>query len=261
MAIYDVYGNKLIRGRDVSEPWETCMHRGYSSNTVYENTLEAAYRAYLNGADWVEVDAHLSSDGVYISNHDATITVGGTTYTIANESVETLTNLVLSVDPEYGDCHVPTLESLLKMCCFTGLKANIDCKAINATTLAQLVIKTGMSGRASYANCSVGNAATILSIDKNASFIFRYSSENLSTWESALTDSLTRANSIVWERYDTPVTDAMINAIKAKGFRFMMTEVTKASQIYCLPDLIEFGSTVDSEAVNKEYVDSVDLGL
>ena len=173
MSVYDINGNILINDeRMLSVPWLNSMHRGYSSPTVHENTLAAYYRAFLNGADWVEVDARLSSDDVYVSNHDSTVTVDGVTYEIADTSSEVLTSLVLSHDSEYGDCCIPTLKDVLTLCLYTGMNANIDCKDIDATTLAKLVVDCGMSGRVSYANTTTANAQTILGIDPNAGFIF-----------------------------------------------------------------------------------------
>lgn len=129
MSVYDIHGNAISGGGGSDEPhlsvpWVSSMHRGYSSSTVHENTLEAFYRAYLNGANWIEVDARLSSDGIYISNHDATVTVDGVAYDIGQSTATTLTSLVLSVDPVYGDCHIPTLESATQKYTFTPQQIN-----------------------------------------------------------------------------------------------------------------------------------------
>ena len=264
MRIYDYQGNYETVVNDapsLSTPWITAMHRGYSSPTVHENTLEAFYRAYQNGADWIEVDARLSSDGVYISNHDSTVTVDGTTYTIANETAETLTALVLSVDPVYGDCHIPTLESVLKMCAYTGMNANVDCKAIDPNSLAQLVIDCGMSGRVAYANTTAQNAATILETDPNAGFIFRYSAENLSAWTELLTDYHTRQRSFAW---DYAISYEAMEATRAEGFKYAFTPVSMSNYqnvMPYVPDMCEFSATADCKTINNNYLDSLDFGL
>ncbi len=265
MAIYDYQGNVVSTGGSddphLTVPWVSSMHRGYSSSTVHENTLEAFYRAYLNGADWIEVDARLSSDGVYISNHDATITVGGTTYTIANETAETLTSLILSVDPTYGDCHIPTLESVLKMCAYTGMSANIDCKAITASTLAKLVVDTGMSGRCAYANTTTANATTILATDPNAGFIFPYSTSNLSSWANAISDYHARQRSYAWS---ASISNEALENTRAYGFKFLVSETNAsnyASKMVYNPDMVEFQATVDCKTLNQNYLNSLDFGL
>lgn len=266
MAVYDINGITISGGGGSSEPhlvtpWVSSMHRGYSSSTVHENTLEAFYRAYLNGADWIEVDARLSSDGVYVSNHDATVTVDGVTYTIANETAETLTSLVLSTDPTYGACHIPTLESVLKMCAYTGMKANIDCKAINASSLAQLVVDSGMSGRAAYANTTTSNATTILSTDPNAGFIFIYTDSNLTTWSTALTDYSVRQRSYA---YTSAISYEIIEATRASGFKIMSTETKSTNYMTKMPfnaDMMEFSSTANCKTLNQTYLNSLDFGL
>ena len=250
MVLYDYSGKKL----EVVTPWVSSMHRGYSSSTVHENTLPAFYRAYLNGAQWIEVDARMSSDSVYVVNHDATVTVGGTTYTIASETASTLTNLVLSTDPTYGNCKLPTLESVLKLCCYTGMSANIDCKAINASTLAKLVVDTGMSGRVAYANTSTSNAATILGVDPNAGFIFSYS--DLATWTSAITDYHTRQKSYAWA---STISNAALEATRAAGFNYMLSEVSTTALMSYVPDMVEFTAASDCNSLNRSYIDSLVL--
>lgn len=264
MAIYDVNGNVISSGGGsdaphLSVPWVSSMHRGYSSSTVHENTLEAFYRAYLNGANWIEVDARLSSDGVYISNHDAAVTVSGTTYTIANETAETLTSLILSTDPTYGECHIPTLESVLKMCAYTGMHANIDCKAINATTLAKLVVDCGMSGRAAYANTTTSNVATILATDPNAGFIFPYSS--LSDWATAIEDYHVRQRSYAWA---SAISNEVLENTRSYGFKFLVSETNTSnysSKMKFNPDMVEFQATQDCKTLNNAYLNSLDFGL
>lgn len=262
MAIYDIYGNVLSEDTDkLITPWLSAMHRGYSSQTVHENTLEAFYRAFLNGANWIEVDARLSSDNVYISNHDATVTVDGTTYTIASETAATLTALVLSVDPTYGDCHIPTLESVLKMCAYTGMSANVDCKAIDATSLSKLVVDCGMSGKVSYANTSTSNAATILATDPNAGFIFSYSTSNLSSWATALTDYHVRQRSYAWS---SSISNENMENTRKYGFKYLVSETNGTNYTTKMPynpDMIEFQATVDCKTLNDTYLANVDLGL
>ena len=266
MAVYDINGNDISGGGGSSEPhlttpWESSMHRGYSSSTVHENTLEAFYRAYLNGAQWVEVDARRSSDGVYISCHDATVTVDGVTYTIANETAATLTSLVLSVDPTYGDCHIPTLESILKMCAVTGMKANIDCKDVAPATLAKLVVDCGMSGRVAYANMSYGYCNSFLAVDPNSGFIFPYSTNNLTNFEDAISEYAVKQRSYAWA---SSISYEALEATRAAGFKYLVSEVNAtnySSKMPFNPDMVEFQANQNCKAINKAYLDSLDLGL
>ncbi len=256
VAIYNVNGETVDAGsKELKVPWTSEMHRGYSSGTVHENTLAAFHRAWLNGADWIEADARLSGDDVYVVNHDATITVGGVTYTIAEETAETLTALVLSTDSTYGECRLPTLESVLKLCLYTGMNANIDCKAINAETLAQLVVDCGMSGRVAYANLYPSSASPILSVDPNAGFIFSYNSSNLTAWANVL-DYHTRQRSYAWSG---SVSYEALEATRALGFKYLQNEVNSTTNMHYAPDMIEFKVNADCHALNKSYLQSLAL--
>lgn len=249
--IYDYNGNviKAKSEKTYEVPWVTSMHRGYSSDTVHENTIAAYKRAFLNGADAIETDARLTSDGVYVVSHDATITVNDTTYTISSETAQTITNLVLSHDEEYGDCKLPTLESVLRLCAHAGIFAFIDCKSIDADTLAELVISCGMSGKTSYANTTIENANTILSIDKNASFTISYSDANLEAWGNALDDEVIR-KSYMW---GTGSDQGIINNVRETGFGYLMTPITYlANKLSFLPDAVEFETNIDCSDINKK---------
>lgn len=261
VPVYDANGNRLpvVEQKEITVPWVSSMHRGYtnavSGGSIHENTLPAYYRAFLNGADWVEVDARRSSDGVYVSNHDPTITVDDTTYTIAEETAETLTNLVLSTDDEYGDCKLPTLESVLKLCLYTGMCANIDCKSIDPETLAKLVVDVGMSGRVAYANTSTAYATRILAVDANAGFIISFSDTALSNWTNVLTDYHTRQRSYMYGGANI----ANIEKAKSNGYRYMITGISYANQITQVPDMVEYLAWIDCKAVNRTYLDNLTL--
>jgi glycerophosphoryl diester phosphodiesterase len=46
--------------------WITSAHRGFVDGALKENCLAAYYNAFLRGAEMIETDARLSSDGVLI---------------------------------------------------------------------------------------------------------------------------------------------------------------------------------------------------
>lgn len=255
MTIYDYSGNELFSTTpELSVPWFSDMHKGYSSPTVAPNTLAAFYRAFLNGADWVEVDARLASDGVYVVYHDAEIVQNGVRYIISEETSSTLTSLVLSVDDEYGECKIPTLKSVLDLCAYTGLCCNLDCKSINATTLAQMVVDCGMSGRVMYANTSTPNASAIMSIDSNAGFIFEY--QYLSAWASVITDNQVKLKSYVW---DTVISEEAMKSVRRQGFKYLLAGVSDIELMAYKPDCIEFETTADCKSLNDEYLASLVL--
>ncbi len=48
-------------------------HRGYKTNSIRENTLEAFTNAVNNGFDGIECDVRKSRDGILVISHDASI--------------------------------------------------------------------------------------------------------------------------------------------------------------------------------------------
>lgn len=237
-----------------SVPWESDMHRGYASATVAENTLPAFYRAWKNGADWIEADVRQSSDGVYVICHDPTVTVGGVTYTIANETAATLTALVLSTDAELGECKIPTLESVLKFALYADIKVNIDCKAITPATLAKLVMDCGMSGKVIYFNATVAEVNALMLADVNSGYGFKF--EQLNSWKDVITDKAIRQKSYAWAN---TVTYSALEATRSLGFKYLLSEVTNSTLMSFAPDAIEFTATTDCKKVNNSYIAVLEL--
>lgn len=96
-------------------PGAVVAHRG-ASEAAPENTLPAIAEAVRAGADYVEIDIRMSSDGVPVVIHDSTVdrTTDGT------GSVSTLTAAeILALDAgswfseEYAGTRIPTLEQAL----------------------------------------------------------------------------------------------------------------------------------------------------
>lgn len=261
MGVYNVNGESLLQDSapQIKVPWVSAAHTGFSTSTVAPNTLQAFHRAFLNGSDWIECDVRVTKDGGYIINHDPTVTVNGVTYTIVNETTETLTNLVLSTDVKYGECKIPTLESVLKLCSFTGMKMNIDCKSIEPQSLTKLVIDNGMSGKSAYANMSISDAEIILANDPNAGFIFN--SADISTWLAFLTDYHVRQRSFTWN-YQTTISEIENARKNGIGFLSAGTNASNYQVIMDLkPDMVEFVDSVDFKLLNKQYLDSINLGV
>ncbi len=87
-----------------------CAHRGASA--VYRgNTLEAFHGARDQGADWVELDIRVTSQGELVVHHDATYADGRVVWaTLASDRPK----------------EVPTLEQSLQAC--AGMGVNIEIK-------------------------------------------------------------------------------------------------------------------------------------
>jgi glycerophosphoryl diester phosphodiesterase len=100
--------------------WETrtlvIAHRGASA-AAPPNTLAAFEKAVELGADAVELDVHLSADGVPVVIHDATVdaTTDGSGR-VANLKLAQLKRLDAGshFDPVFAGEHIPTLEEVLE---------------------------------------------------------------------------------------------------------------------------------------------------
>ncbi len=89
---------------------QVMAHRGASAAAA-ENTLPAFRLARELGADWVELDARLSLDGVVVVHHDAHLSDGRMVSEVASDEL-----------PEY----VPSLAEALEEC--EGMGVNIEIK-------------------------------------------------------------------------------------------------------------------------------------
>ena len=84
--------------------FERIAHRGIPGERV-ENTLPGFMLAIELGADAIELDVHLSSDGVVVVHHDAVVLA----HAIANTSWRDLSHLVLA-----GGERLPRLQDVLE---------------------------------------------------------------------------------------------------------------------------------------------------
>ncbi len=90
-------------------------HRGASAQAP-ENTLAAIRRAWELGADGVEVDVHVTKDGVPVVIHDAdTARVAGKKLVVGRSTLKELKQLDVGVrfDEEFTGETIPTLEEVL----------------------------------------------------------------------------------------------------------------------------------------------------
>lgn len=262
LPIYKKDGSALKGSVEPSKsvPWKSQMHRGYGSSTIAENTLPAFYRAFLNGADTVEIDIRTSSDDVFVVAHDASVVVNGTTYVIAENTAETLTSLTLSTDPEYGACKLPTLYDVLKLCLFTGMGAHLDCKDIDVSKLAEFVVENGMQGKCTYDNTYKSDVSTILAIDPDAGFTFNGGTDIADWATNYITNHHNRQKSYAW--FYPPISAETLKSVRSYGFNVLMTNINASNSNTYMgirPDMIEFATNADCKALNNAYLESLEL--
>ena len=101
-------------------------HRGGSA-LAPENTLAAFEQAVARGADGVELDVRVSSDGRVVVHHDATLDRTTTLHGPVNRRTAA----------ELGHAHVPELHSVLRVC--RDLRVIVDLK-VNDPAFGRLVV-------------------------------------------------------------------------------------------------------------------------
>ncbi len=95
-------------------------HRGYSSY-ANQNTMEAFYGAVLYGADLIEMDVRITSDGVVVIYHDEYLhsltTCTDTTKTVENSTYAELMTYEVDALSAYGyaNSKIPTLREFLEL--------------------------------------------------------------------------------------------------------------------------------------------------
>ena len=237
--------------------WLSSAHRGFVDSVLKENCLAAYYNAYLNGADMIETDARLSSDGVLIVNHDPTVTGinenGETvTYTVAETPASKICALILCADDKWGTQYVPTLAQVLRLAYNTGLIVNIDLKdgTRSAEAVAKIVFAYGMQGRVIYALNGAGMAgmSKILAIDPDARFI-----DMVGRYYGA-EDYAERGKRCF--AYTSDISTASVNAIREKGFMLALTSLHSGNFVAAVgysPDMCEYLHTSDFRAIEDAY--------
>ena len=244
--------------------WITNAHRGFVEGELKENCLAAYYNAYLHGADIIETDARLSSDGVLIVNHDEDVKGydenGNPVSCIVKDTpADVICSVILSKDEKWGVQKVPTLEQVLHLAYNTGMGVNIDLKnglAI-AETVAKLVLKCGMQGKVIYALNGAGMPAinAIIAIDPDACF-----DGHGVSFAQQVKDYPERGKRCYCYTKDT--SPETVNAIRNYGCKLELISLKPENfeaAIACHPDICEFLHTSDFRAIEDDYLSKVKL--
>ena len=126
----------------ISPSWNPILsiHRGWAD--APQNTTQAFYNAFKNGYKMCECDIRETSDGEIVISHDATIKglLNGelVTYTVANETLETLKQLTLYND-NYTNCKIATLEEIVELAKYFNGMYFLDMKVFKSSVYYKCV--------------------------------------------------------------------------------------------------------------------------
>ncbi len=116
--IYDLVRNGSELSEELLIETEITAHRG-SSVTAPENTIPAIEKAMEEMADSVEIDVQMTSDGVIVLGHDASLKrVAGVNRSIASMSFAQLEQLDVGswFSKSYEGTRIPALSEVLELC-------------------------------------------------------------------------------------------------------------------------------------------------
>lgn len=247
--------NSLNITNYVETPWIQEIHRGITSQTIYENTVASMLEASKQGFNQVECDVRMTSDNVLVMSHEESI--GG--YVIANTTYNTLKSITLATDPVYGEQHIATFEEILKVAYYKELVLNVDIKVPSIIdAVVDAVLKAGMSGKVIYSpnsgETSIG--LHILSLDKRAKILYPYNKTNIEEYYATAFED--KSKIIIWQ-YFYNVNEESLNVIRNSGFVLLIADVLNPTYFDFRPDIIEYRTAPANEIhrINKEYMDSL----
>ena len=116
--IYDLVRNGSELSEELLIETEITAHRG-SSVTAPENTIPAIGKAMEEMADSVEIDVQMTSDGVIVLGHDASLKrVAGVNRSIASMTFAQLEQLDVGswFSKSYEGTRIPALSEVLELC-------------------------------------------------------------------------------------------------------------------------------------------------
>ena len=155
-SLLDIACNKLPENT-VTRSTLNIGHRGIPS-AAPENTLEGAIYAYEQGANVIEIDIYLSSDGQIVIMHDSTTT--RTCNSGVNVESTTLANLKklyvnkgYENNAKYKSCRIPTLKEFLEY--FKGKDCQLFIEIKSSKTAIVPAMKKLIDEYDMYGNCSV----------------------------------------------------------------------------------------------------------
>lgn len=172
---------------------EIFAHRG-ASGYAPENTLEAFALAIEQGADGIELDVQLSSDGVPVVIHDETVDrVTEKNGWVKDYTLQELKELTVLKNkfPGYSQSRIPTLKEVLEMVKPSAIQVNIELKTgiywypDIEKKVAKIVREMGMQDKIIYSSFNHYSVQRMKEIVPDARTAYLYSDVILDVAEYA----------------------------------------------------------------------------
>jgi glycerophosphoryl diester phosphodiesterase len=125
-----------------------CAHRGDTTHGAHENSLDSIREALTSGAEMIETDVQMTSDGILLCHHDEKLPSGKRIWEVSYDEIRR----------DYDGNEIPTFESLLEVTA-GEIYLNIEMKEYSARDpksfiepLVALVRKYGMHEYSLYSS-------------------------------------------------------------------------------------------------------------
>lgn len=179
ISMYGTYKTNLEMQENQIKSTAVIAHRGYSD--VYpENTLAAFAGAMDIGADYIELDVQMTSDGQIVVFHDADLKrITGEEGAIADYTLEQLKQLDVGnwFGPEYAGERIPTLQEALQFMQASDCQVYLELKDIGSRdgfveTVMETVEQCGMLERCVLASFQYDYLQQVKSMNAEAATLF-----------------------------------------------------------------------------------------
>lgn len=128
--VYRVHRGEMNRNIEFIKTMEVTAHRG-ASKQFPENTMSAFQGAIDAGADWIELDVHLSRDGRIFTMHDSsfrrTTGVNRMAWDLTYPQIEKL-DAGSFLSEEFAGERIPLLSEVIDLAKEAGIRLNIEIK-------------------------------------------------------------------------------------------------------------------------------------
>lgn len=258
MNIY--YFNEKFETKTKKSTINSVNHRGYNS-VAPENTLPAFKLSKVNGFDIIETDVRLTSDGVPVLLHDATIdrTSNGVG-SISSMTYEQVSQYDFGSwkSEEYAGTKIPMLEELISLArdinlhCYLELESDVNFTSEKINEIIEMIKSYKMLEKVTFLSFNINLLLLVKSINKDVRLGYLpANNENYLRSISKLQSLKTKTNEIFYDGDFTALNDSKVNRLKLLNIPYEVWVPYTAQQII---DMNPYVTGFTTNVLNAENV-------
>lgn len=240
--------------------YQVCAHRGYWREAP-ENSIKAIEKAIEHGIDYIEIDVRRTKDGKLVLMHNSTIDKATNgSGKVADLTYDEITSYYMYHGTSLTMEKVPLLSEAL-MAARGRIYVDVDMKISDYRVVYDVVKNCGMLSQAMFTTYGVGDASSLVNIDKNANvFPVVYSMEELEQYMTLVKNlAVVQFNPKTWK--DEILNKAYNNGIAGFMNVYINSDATPTNDSYRKVDeFVRLGGTVvqtDFPVELKNYLDKL----